>query len=109
MKNIFLTTAITIALTSPAFANINVSGGKQPISVEVVVAQADVQYSNGKIKKINKKAGKVTIIHGPLVNLDMPAFRADEAMIANMLEGQDIEFVAERVKGKLTVIKIKED
>ena len=113
MKNIFLTTAVTIALTSPAFANINVSGGKQPISVEVVVAQADAQYSNGKIKKINKKAGKVTIIHGPLVNLDMPAmtmvFRADEAMIANMLEGQDIEFVAERVKGKLTVIKIKED
>lgn len=41
----------------------------------------------------------------------MPAmtmmFRADEAMIANMLEGQDIEFIAERVEGKLTVIKIK--
>ena len=68
MKNIFLTTAITIALTSPAFANINVSGGKQPISVEVVVAQADVQYSNGKIKKINKKAGKVIKITGPLFN-----------------------------------------
>jgi Cu/Ag efflux protein CusF len=34
-------------------------------------------------------------------------FRADETMIANMSEGQDIEFVADRVKGKLTVTQIK--
>ena len=75
------------------------------------MTQADVIYTTGKIKKINVKSGKVTIIHGPLINLDMPAmtmvFRADEAMIANMLEGQNIEFIAERVEGKLTVIKIK--
>jgi Cu/Ag efflux protein CusF len=41
----------------------------------------------------------------------MPAmtmvFRADEATIANMSEGQDIEFVAERLKGKLTVTQMK--
>jgi Cu/Ag efflux protein CusF len=70
-----------------------------------------VEYSTGKIKKINAKAGKVTIIHGPLANLDMPAmtmvFRADEAMIANMSVGQDIEFIADRVKGKLTVTEMK--
>ena len=41
----------------------------------------------------------------------MPAmtmvFRADEAMMSKMSEGQDIEFVADRVKGKLTVTQIK--
>lgn len=87
------------------------SGMHGPITVGEKMTQADVIYTTGKIKKINVKSGKVTIIHGPLINLDMPAmtmvFRADEAMIANMLEGQDIEFIAERVKGKLTVIKIK--
>jgi len=75
------------------------------------MAQADVKYSAGTIKKINAKAGKVTIIHGPLINLDMPAmtmvFRADEAMIANISVGQDIMFIADRVNGKLTVIKMK--
>ena len=34
-------------------------------------------------------------------------FRADEAMIAKMSEGQNIEFVAEPVKGKLTVTQLK--
>jgi Cu/Ag efflux protein CusF len=34
-------------------------------------------------------------------------FRADEAMMAKMAEGQDIEFVADRVKGKLTVTALK--
>jgi len=87
------------------------SGMHGPILVNIKTAQADVEYSTGKIKKINAKAGKVTIIHGPLANLDMPAmtmvFRADEAMIANMSVGQDIEFIADRVKGKLTVTEMK--
>ncbi|WP_342635559.1 copper-binding protein [Antarcticimicrobium luteum] len=68
-------------------------------------------YTKGKIKKVDAKAGKVTIIHEELVDLDMPAmtmvFRANEEMIVNMAEGQDIEFVAARVDGKLTVIALK--
>jgi Cu/Ag efflux protein CusF len=34
-------------------------------------------------------------------------FRADEAMLEKMSEGQDIQFVADRVKGKLTVTALK--
>lgn len=87
------------------------SGMHGPISVGEKLALADVEYSTGTIKKIDAKAGKVTIIHGPLMTLDMPAmtmvFRADATMIANMSEGQDIEFVANRVKGKLTVTQMK--
>lgn len=53
----------------------------------------------------------MTIIHGPLTNLDMPSmtmvFRADEEIIARMSEGQEIEFVADRVQGKLTVTTLR--
>lgn len=87
------------------------SGMHGPITVAENVAQAEVAYTTGTIKKIDAKAGKVTIIHGPLVSLDMPAmtmvFHADEALIAKMSEGQDIDFVADRVQGKLTVTAIK--
>jgi Cu/Ag efflux protein CusF len=111
MKKLLFTTAITIALTSPAFSSGSYSGSHKPILGGIKMAQADVKYSAGTIKKINAKAGKVTIIHGPLINLDMPAmtmvFRADEAMIANISVGQDIMFIADRVNGKLTVIKMK--
>jgi len=62
------------------------SGMHGPITVSEQMAQADVKYATGKVKKVNKDAGKVTIIHGPLENLDMPSmtmvFRvADDAML----------------------------
>lgn len=87
------------------------SGMYGPITVSEKIAQADAEYSKGTIKKVDAKGGKVTINHGPLLNLDMPpmtmVFRVDEAMIAKMSAGQEIEFVAEPVKGKLTVVRIK--
>ena len=68
-------------------------------------------YTKGSVKALDNEAGKVTIIHEELVNLEMPAmtmvFRADEATLARMSAGQDIEFVADRVEGKLTVVELK--
>lgn len=71
-----------------------------------------VEYTKGVVKKIDVKANKVTIIHEELKNLDMPAmtmvFRiGDEAMIEKLTEGAAIEFVIDRVKGKLTVVELK--
>jgi Cu/Ag efflux protein CusF len=72
----------------------------------------DTAFTKGSVKTIDAEAGKVTIIHEELVNLDMPAmtmvFRAAPEVLANMSEGQDIEFVAERVEGKLTVVDLRE-
>ena len=69
------------------------------------------RFLSNATKKVDAKGKKVTIIHGPLENLDMPSmtmvFKADEALIAKMKEGQNIEFVADRVKGKLTVTEMK--
>ncbi len=68
-------------------------------------------FTKGVIKKVDAKAGKVTIIHEELVALDMPAmtmvFRADENVIAKMAEGDEIEFTADRVEGKLKVTALK--
>ncbi|MBB3995520.1 putative cupredoxin-like copper-binding protein [Sulfitobacter undariae] len=87
------------------------SGMHREVVVGEQVAQADIVYTSGTIKKVDAKSGKVTINHGPLLNLDMPAmtmvFRADEALLAKMSAGQAIEFVAEPVKGKLTVVQVK--
>jgi uncharacterized cupredoxin-like copper-binding protein/Cu/Ag efflux protein CusF len=92
------------------------SGMHGPITVTQTSKDADVDeapavYSTGKVKKIDSNGKTVTIIHGPLENLDMPSmtmvFKADEELIAKMKEGQDIEFVADRVKGKLTVTAVK--
>ena len=71
------------------------------------------EFVKGKVKKVNEKNGKVTVIHEEIPSLEMPAmtmvFRTAEDQMAEKLEpGQEIEFVAERVDGKLTITKIKE-
>ena len=75
-------------------------------------AFAEPVFTKGVVKKVAPDAGKVTIIHEELVNLDMPAmtmvFRvADEAMFEQLEPGDDIDFVADRVNGKLTVTDLK--
>jgi len=78
----------------------------------VVEAVGGIEYTKGTVKKVNSKSGKVTIIHEELTNLGMPAmtmvFRVAKAdMLEKMKTGDEIQFIADRVKGKLTVIKMK--
>lgn len=82
------------------------------ISTTSITTAFAVDYTKGVVTKIDAKQKKVTIKHEDLINLDMPAmtmvFRtADDAMLEKMKEGQNIEFVADRVKGKLTVTELK--
>lgn len=70
------------------------------------------EFTKGTVKKVDEKAKKVTLIHEELKSLDMPAMTmvfsvADEAMLAKMKQGATVEFVADRVNGKLTVTQVK--
>lgn len=70
------------------------------------------EFTKGTVKKVDEKAKKVTLIHEELKSLDMPAMTmvfsvADEAMLAKMKQGATLEFVADRVNGKLTVTQVK--
>ncbi|MBN9023019.1 MAG: copper-binding protein [Rhizobiales bacterium] len=74
---------------------------------------AAAEFTKGEVTKIDLKQKKLTIAHEELKSLDMPAMKmvfvvADEAMLDDLQVGQQIEFVAERVNGRLTVVDIKE-
>lgn len=76
------------------------------------LALADPVYTKGVVKKVKPDDGKVTIIHEELVDLEMPAmtmvFRvSDDTMFEQLEPGAEIEFIAERVNGKLTVTDLK--
>ena len=69
--------------------------------------------SIGEVRKVDKDAGKVTIRHGPLENLGMPAmtmvFRAkDPAMLDQVKVGDNIRFDADRIGGQFTVIRMEQ-
>ena len=68
--------------------------------------------SDGEVRKIDKEQGKVTLRHGPLPNLDMPAmtmvFRtADPKLLEGLKEGDKVKFNAEKVNGAYTVTVIQ--
>jgi Cu/Ag efflux protein CusF len=68
--------------------------------------------SEGEIRKVDKDAGRVTIKHGPLTNLDMPAmtmvFRVKEpAMLDQVKPGDAIRFRAEKIGGNYTVTELQ--
>ena len=72
---------------------------------------AAAPLSDGEVRKIDRSAGKITIKHGELRNLDMPAmtmvFRAkDPAMLDKLTEGDKIKFTAEKVEGVYTVTAV---
>ncbi len=75
---------------------------------QVVLAQAEIARGEGEVKKIDKSAGKITIKHGPLEGINMPAmtmvFRPkDSAMLDNLKEGDQIRFTTSRQGGAFSL------
>lgn len=82
----------------------------RPPSQAPSAAIADM--SEGVVRKIDKDAGKITLKHGELKNLQMPAmsmvFRVkDPAMLEQVKVGDQVSFVAEKVGGQFTLTRIE--
>lgn len=106
MKSHSVIAALLIATSAAVFAQ---PGATQAASAP---SKTGTAMSEGEVRKVDKEAGKVTLRHGPLVNLDMPgmtmAFRvSDPKLIAALKEGDKVRFVAENIKGQLTVTRIE--
>ena len=68
--------------------------------------------TDGEIRKVDKAAKKITIKHGPLTNLDMPAMTMvfqvkDPAVLGEVKQGDKVKFQAEKLGGAFTVTKIE--
>ena len=112
MKKTLITTALLALLggTAPvAFAQADHAAHHDGASAP---AETDAKLAEGTVKKIDKSAGKLTIAHGPLESLGMPAmtlvFRAAEPGLLDQVKvGDKIRFAVERVGGALTVTSLE--
>ena len=78
----------------------------------IVLAQATPAFSEGEIRKVDKEARKITIKHGPIENLDMPAMTMvfqvkDPAMLDRVKAGDKVRFKADKIGGAFTLMEIK--
>ena len=67
--------------------------------------------TEGEVRKVDKDAKKLTIRHGPIANLEMPAMTMvfqvkDPALLEQVKAGDKITFAAEKIGGQFTVVRI---
>ena len=69
--------------------------------------------TDGEVRKVDKDAKKITIRHGPMPSLDMPAMTMvfqvkDPTMLEQVKAGDKVKFEAEKLGGAFTVTKIEQ-
>ncbi|MEY2953207.1 MAG: hypothetical protein RLZZ401_1294 [Pseudomonadota bacterium] len=91
MKNIV--TSLILAVTSLAWA------------------QAP-EMTGAEVRKIDAETGKITLRHGPIKNLDMPAMTMvftlkDPALAGKFKAGDQVLFTADKILGAYTVTHLE--
>ena len=67
---------------------------------------------DGEVRKVDKDAGKITLKHGEMKSLEMPAMTMvfqvkDKGMLDRVKTGDKVRFSAEKTGGTLTVTAIE--
>lgn len=75
-----------------------------------VPAVAQEGSGSGEIRRIDAPAGKITIKHGPISSLELPAitlvYLIDQTLLTDLKPGDKIKFTARRVNGQYVVVEI---
>ena len=75
-------------------------------------ASAPAELIEGEVKKIDQDAEKITLRHGEIKNLNMPAMTMvlrvkDPAMLTQVKVGDKVRFAADRANGAVTVVQLE--
>jgi Cu(I)/Ag(I) efflux system protein CusF len=106
MTRIVIASLFAAVFTFPALAD---------QSKKDAAAQGATQSSamvDGEVRKVDKDAKKITLRHGPMPALDMPAMTMvfqvkDPAMLEQVKAGDKVKFQAEKVGGAFTITKLE--
>lgn len=107
MKNRIVGTCCALLLALTSLTSLTAHA-----ATEAAESGAAVAMTDGEVRKIDRETGKLTLRHGPIVNLDMQgmtmSFRvADPAMLDGLNVGDKLRFVAERVNRVTLVTRIE--
>jgi Cu(I)/Ag(I) efflux system protein CusF len=104
--NRFVPLAVTALLAwAPAFA-------QHAHTADASKSASAKEHSQAEVRKVDKDAGKVTLKHGPIPNLEMPpmtmVFKVkDPAMLDKVKAGDAVRFKAENVNGAYIVTELQ--
>jgi Cu(I)/Ag(I) efflux system periplasmic protein CusF len=106
IQTLFIAAAVAAlgATSAPVLAQATVDHSK-------MAATAAGEMSDAEVRKVDKDQGKLTLKHGEIKNLDMPAMTMvftvkDKAMLEGVKSGDKVRFKASNEGGKLLVIEL---
>jgi len=102
-----VTICVAAMFAQPALADDAHHKKPQAAAVAGAVAMAE-----GEVRKVDKDAKKITLKHGPISNLDMPAMTmvfqvADPAMLDHLKAGDKVRFSADKIGSGYAITKIE--
>lgn len=110
MKLIHLSAVLALSLATAAGAQTGPAdhAAHHPASA----AAAAAPLVDGEVRRVDREQGKVTLKHGPIPNLDMPAMTmvfkvADAKLLDAIKQGDKVKFAAVSAGGTYTVTAIE--
>ncbi len=113
IKTLALTLALAAAPTAFAAGSMDGMDMKGMGMKPAAASQQAPQPVAAEVKKIDAQTGKVTLKHGPIDNLGMPAMVMafpvkDRASLKNFKEGDSVSVTFDKVNGEPTVVDMKQ-
>ena len=121
VRNIALASAL--ALAAPAFGDDGHAGHgdahgsapaqkSQPAAKAQAASQSQSAMSEGEIRRVDKAQKKLTVRHGPLQNLNMPAMTMvftvqDPSLLDKVKTGDKVRFTAEKLEGGYAITALE--
>ena len=107
MKSFSIASILAAATSFPAFADD--THHKQDAAQRST--QAATTLVEGEVRKVDRDAKKITIKHGPMPSLDMPAHTMvfqvkDPEMLDRLKAGDKVKFAAEKIGGAFRITQI---
>jgi Cu(I)/Ag(I) efflux system protein CusF len=106
--NAFPKLAFALAVSAVA----SIAPAQEPAQAVHAARPAAAELVDAEVRKIDRDAGKITLRHGELKNLNMPGmtmiFRVrDAALLDGVKAGDQVRFSADRVDGAITVVQLE--
>jgi Cu/Ag efflux protein CusF len=107
-RSIAFVFAIAAVLATPAWAQKPANDHSAHHAAKAPAAA----LADGEVRKVDKAGKKITLKHGPIPNIDMPAMTMvfpvkDPALLDKAKPGQKVKFQAEMIGGEATVTQLE--
>jgi Cu/Ag efflux protein CusF len=100
------------AMLIPLLAALVAGSARAESAAPATATASQAPQSEAVVRKVDAAAGKITLRHGPIANLDMPPMTmvfqvGAPALLQGVKAGDSVKFRAEKIGGVYTVTAIE--